>query len=49
MKEVEQTADLTKFKTIVSSKLEDIKHNLSNVEAITASKFKDITKFKTAK
>jgi len=46
---VEQTADLTKFKTMVSSSLENIKDNLSNVEAITASDWKDIAKFKTVK
>jgi len=46
---VEQTADLIKIKTMVSSKVEDIKDNLSKFEAITASNWKDIAKFKTVK
>ena len=43
---VDQTADLTEFRTMVSSKLEDIKDNLSNVEVITASNWKYIAKLK---
>lgn len=46
---VEQTANLTEFKTTTLSKLEDIKDNLSNVEVITASNWKDIAKLKAVK
>ena len=46
---VDQTADLTEFKTIVISNLEEIKDNLSNVEVITASNWKDIAKLKAVK
>ncbi|MGH4118078.1 hypothetical protein [Clostridium sp.] len=46
---VDQTADLTEFRTMVSSNLEDIKDNLSNVEVITASNWKDIAKLKAVK
>ncbi|WP_298841791.1 hypothetical protein [Clostridium sp.] len=46
---VEQTEDLIKIKTIVSSKLEDIKYNLSNFKSVTSSNEKDIAKFKTVK
>lgn len=46
---VEQTAQLTEFKTETLSQLKDIKDNLNNVEAITASNWKDITKLKSVK
>ena len=46
---VEQTADLTEFRTATLSRLDDIKDNLSNVEVITASNWKDIAKLKAVK
>jgi len=53
---VEQTADLTEFRTESLSKLtnislniENIKDDLSNVEVITASNWKDIAKLKAVK
>lgn len=46
---VKQTEDLIKIKTIVSSKLEDIKYNTSNFKSVTAGNGKDIAKFKTVK
>ncbi|WP_259473117.1 hypothetical protein [Clostridium estertheticum] len=53
---VEQTADLTEFRTESISKLnnislniENIKDDLSNVEVITASNWKDIAKLKAVK
>ena len=46
---VDQTSDLTEFRTTTLSKLEDIKDNLSNVEVITASNWKDIAKLKAVK
>ena len=46
---VDQTTDLTEFRTMVSRKLEDIKDNLSNIEVITASNWKDIAKLKAVK
>ncbi|MBU3174399.1 hypothetical protein [Clostridium estertheticum] len=46
---VDQTADLTEFKTMVIGNLEEIKDNLSNVEVITASNWKDIAKLKAVK
>ena len=53
---VEQTADLTEFRTEMKDfrsethgQLEDIKDNLSNVEVITASNWKDIAKLKAVK
>jgi len=46
---VEQTADLTEFRTETHSQLDEIKDNLSNVEVITASNWKDIAKLKTVK
>ncbi|MGH4049876.1 MAG: hypothetical protein ACREVX_00725 [Clostridium sp.] len=46
---VDQTADLTEFRTMVTSNLEDIKDNLSNVEIITASNWKYIAKLKAVK
>ena len=46
---VEQTADLTEFRTTTLNKLEDIIDNLNKVESITASNWKDITKLKSVK
>lgn len=46
---VEQTADLTEFRTATLNKLEYIKDDLSNVEVITASNWKDIAKLKAVK
>jgi len=46
---VEQTADLTEFRTEVNAKLEDIKSNFTNVEVITASNWKDIARLKAVK
>lgn len=46
---VEQTADLTEFRTAAISLLEDIKGDLTNVEVITASNWKDIAKLKAVK
>ena len=53
---VEQTADLTEFRTEMKAfrsathgQLDDIKDNLSNVEVITASNWKDIAKLKAVK
>jgi hypothetical protein len=52
----QQTADLTEFKTEMKdfaveahAKLEDIKSDLTNVEVITASNWKDIAKLKAVK
>lgn len=46
---VEQTADLTEFRTETHSQLDEIKDNLSNVEVITASNWKDIAKLKAVR
>jgi hypothetical protein len=53
---VEQTADLTEFRTEMKefrleahSQVEDIKNDLTNVEVITASNWKDIAKLKAVK
>lgn len=46
---VEQTADLTAFRTEVNTKLEDIKFDFTNVEVITASNWKDIARLKAVK
>mgnify|MGYP001580556354 CR=1 FL=1 len=46
---VDQTADLTEFRTATLDKLEDITDNLNKVESITASNWKDITKLKSVK
>ena len=46
---VEQTADLTEFRTTSLDKLENITDNLNKVESITASNWKDITKLKSVK
>jgi tetrahydromethanopterin S-methyltransferase subunit G len=46
---VEQTADLTEFRTEVNAKLEDIKSDFTNVEVITASNWKDIARLKAVK
>ncbi|WP_242847916.1 hypothetical protein [Inediibacterium massiliense] len=53
---VEQTADLTEFRTEIKdfrndaiNQLEEIKENLNNIEVITASNWKDIAKLKAVK
>jgi DNA topoisomerase IA len=53
---VEQTADLTEFRTETKESLnkiivevEEIKSDLNNVEVITASNWKDIAKLKAVK
>ena len=46
---MEQTEDLTKIKSMVSSKLENVEDNLSNLGVITTNNLKDITNFKIVK
>lgn len=53
---IEQTADLTEFRTEIkdfrneaTNQLEEIKENLNNVEVITAGNWKDIEKLKAVK
>ncbi|MGV8981578.1 hypothetical protein [Clostridium sp.] len=46
---VNQTTDLTEVRIDKNSQLEDSKKDSFNVEAITESYWKDISKFKTAK
>ena len=46
---VEQTANLTEFRNITLIRLDDITDSLNNVESITASNWKDITKLKSVK
>lgn len=46
---VYQTTDLAEVRIDTHSQLEDIKKDLFNVEAITESYWKDISKFKTVK
>lgn len=53
---VDQTADLTEFRTEtgmnlnkISEQLVEIRDNLNNVEVITASNWKDIAKLKSVK
>lgn len=46
---VVEPADLTEVRIETHSQLEDIKNDLTNVEAITESNWKDIAKFKTVK
>ena len=46
---VEQTANLTEFRNLTISRLDDITDNLNKVESITASNWKDITKLKSVK
>jgi len=46
---VEQTSDLTEFRNTALSRFDDITDALNNVELITASNWKDITKLKSVK
>jgi len=46
---VEQTSDLTEFRNTSLSRFDDITDALNNVESITASNWKDITKLKSIK
>ena len=46
---VEQTANLTEFRSLTINRLDDIADNLNKVESITASNWKDITKLKSVK
>jgi len=53
---VDQTADLTEFRTEtkeslnkITSEIEDIKNDFTNVEVITASNWKDIARLKAIK
>jgi len=46
---VEQTANLTEFRSLTLNRLDDIADNLNKVESITASNWKDITKLKSVK
>lgn len=43
---IEHTAILTEFRTETNNQLQEIKENISNVELITASNWKDIAKLK---
>jgi len=45
---VDQTADLTEFKTETLAQLNNIKNNLNNVESVTASNWKDLTKLRSS-
>lgn len=41
--------EMKDFKSEINDQLDDIKDNLSNVEVITASNWKDISKIKAVK
>ncbi|MGL5039369.1 MAG: hypothetical protein ACRC6D_04495 [Aeromonas sp.] len=46
---VEQTADLTEFRTTVTSNLSEIKRDMYRVEEATANNWADIAKLKAVK